>query len=167
MKLTKIQLAALTSLISEANDLLKTIAEQNIGVQSDTHQGLDDPVERMERRIMAAFDRCQQYAEQFPQYKALLGTKAMTKTVLRRALGNDMIGFEVAIRSLIGQNRLKAYRLRNPDNNYRITKVWRMFDDPKELAEMTAHYAKVENMTDDQKHEDMVQRMRDLAKNSS
>lgn len=69
--------------------------------------------ERTKARILAALERADKYIPAYPLLALVLRKKAMTKTMLRRALGGNAVNIDVALAELLDEKKLvhiPAYR---------------------------------------------------------
>ena len=73
-------------------------------------QGASPPAARNERtkaRILAALARSESYAPAYPALGPVLRKKAMTKTVLRRALGGNAVALDEAVFELVQEGKVR------------------------------------------------------------
>lgn len=64
---------------------------------------------RLEARILAALARSATYVASYPKLKPILEHKALTRTLLRRAMGGNAVTYDDVLNSMIERGLVKHY----------------------------------------------------------
>lgn len=68
-----------------------------------------EKTDRFKPRIVAALQRAGDYAHTYPGMAEIFKYKAMTKTLLRRALGGNTVNIDPALDELVAEGKVKHH----------------------------------------------------------